>query len=476
MRVLRVLLYITSVGLSLVLLSGGGIYYYLTKDLPSLSALYDYRPNLITKVYSHDGQVIGEFYIERRIVVSMTRMPRHLIDAFLAAEDSNFFEHEGVDYPSVLRALYKNIIAGRIVQGGSTITQQVARSFFLTPERRIARKVKEAVLAYRIENNLSKDDILHLYLNQIYLGNGAYGVQAAAETYFGKDVEELTVAESALLATLPKAPSKYSPYTNPELSKERHEFVLTRMLEEGYITREVADVALNEPLKLKPKEIRSLWVGPYFTEDVRRYIEENYGEDLLYKGGLKVYTTMDVDIQKAANEAVDYGLRAHDKRRGYRGPVMSLGSIEGIEYFREEAAKELLERPLEVGKIYQGVITETNWEDRTLTVGIGEATGIVTQLDMDWASLYNPTEDPEGGVTVELSSIFNIGDVLEVMVKALPEEESTPIPLRLEQEPVAQAALLAMEPETGYVKAMVGGADFSKLHACLHSHRLPARI
>jgi penicillin-binding protein 1A len=442
MRILRVLLYITGAGLLLALLSGGGIYYYLTKDLPSLNALYDYRPNLITKAYSHDGQVIGEFYIERRIVVSLSRMPRHLVDAFIAVEDANFFEHEGVDYLSIMRALYKNITAGRIVQGGSTITQQVARSFFLTPERRISRKIRETILAYRIEKNLSKEDILHLYMNQIYLGNGAYGVQAAAENYFGKNVEELSVAESALFAGLPKAPSRYSPYTNPELAKKRHEFVLTRMLEEGYITREQADEALNEPLGLKPKAIRSLWVGPYFTEHIRRYIEEKYGEDLLYKGGLHVYTTMDVELQKAANKAVDYGLRAHDKRRGYRGPVMTLTSKYDIESFREEGAKKLLERPLEVGKIYRAVITGLNWEDKSLTVGLGNYQGFITRPDMAWARLYNPTHDPDGAVKVALESIFNIGDLVEVRVKALPEDESDPIPLRLEQGPLAQGALL----------------------------------
>jgi penicillin-binding protein 1A len=276
-------------------------------------------------------------------------------------------------------------------------------------------------------------------MNQIYLGNGAYGVQAAAENYFGKNVEELSVAESALFAGLPKAPSRYSPYTNPELAKKRHEFVLTRMLEEGYITREQADEALNEPLGLKPKAIRSLWVGPYFTEHIRRYIEEKYGEDLLYKGGLHVYTTMDVELQKAANKAVDYGLRAHDKRRGYRGPVMTLTSKYDIESFREEGAKKLLERPLEVGKIYRAVITGLNWEDKSLTVGLGNYQGFITRPDMAWARLYNPTHDPDGAVKVALESIFNIGDLVEVRVKALPEDESDPIPLRLEQGPLGSA-------------------------------------
>lgn len=461
MRVLKTLLYITGAGLLLALVVGGGTYYYLTKDLPSLNAIYEYRPNLITKVYARDGQVIGEFYIERRIVVSLSRMPRHLIDAFIAAEDAHFYKHEGVDYLSIMRALYKNIHAGKIVQGGSTITQQVARSFFLTPERKISRKIREAVLAYRIEKNLSKEDILHLYMNQIYLGNGAYGVQAAAETYFGKNVEGLTLAEAALLAALPKAPSRYSPYTNPELAKGRQEFVLTRMLEEGLISREEADTALNEPFKLKPKEIRSLWVGPYFTEHIRRYIEDVYGEDLLYKGGLQIYTSMDVDQQKLANSAVTFGLRSHDKRRGYRGPVIKLTSREQIEVFRYKTANKLEKRPLEAGKIYQGVITELNWKEKFVTVGLGELTGIITKPDMAWASLYNPTGDPGGGEKVPLENVFSVGDVIDVMVKAIPEDETRPIPLRLEQEPLAQAALLAMEPGTGYVTAMVGGGDYS---------------
>ncbi len=461
MRVLKTLLYITGAGLLLSLVAGGGTYYYLTKDLPSLNAIYEYRPNLITKVYARDGQVIGEFYIERRIVVSLSRMPRHLIDAFIAAEDAHFYKHEGVDYLSIMRALYKNIHAGKIVQGGSTITQQVARSFFLTPERKISRKIREAVLAYRIEKSLSKEDILYLYMNQIYLGNGAYGVQAAAETYFGKNVEGLTLAEAALLAALPKAPSRYSPYTNPELAKGRQEFVLTRMLEEGLISREEADTALNEPFKLKPKEIRSLWVGPYFTEHIRRYIEDVYGEDLLYKGGLQIYTSMDVDQQKLANSAVTFGLRSHDKRRGYRGPVIKLTSREQIEVFRYKTANKLVKRPLEAGKIYQGVITEVNWKDTFVTVGLGELTGIITKPDMAWASLYNPTGDPEGGEKVPLENVFSVGDVIDVMVKAIPEDETRPIPLRLEQEPLAQAALLAMEPGTGYVTAMVGGGDYS---------------
>ncbi|MEE9614602.1 MAG: PBP1A family penicillin-binding protein [Thermodesulfobacteriota bacterium] len=458
----KIVLY-SMAGLALAsLLAGLGTFFYLTRDLPSMRSLVDYTPNLITKVYSQDEQTVGEFYIERRIVVSFASIPRHTINAFLAAEDAKFFEHKGVDYRSIMRALYKNILAGRIVQGGSTITQQVARSFFLSPARKISRKIREAVLAYRIEKHLTKEEILHLYLNQIYLGNGAYGVQAASENYFGKDVQELDLAESALLAILPKAPSRYSPYTNPELAKQRQELVLTRMLEEGFTTREVAEEAINRPLKLKPKRTKSMWAGPYFTEHVRRYIEEKYGEDLLYKGGLQVYTTMDVEMQKAANDAVRRGLRAHDKRRGYRGAAVSLKSAEEIEALREETDKKLSKRPLEIGGIYRAVITDVDKKGRRLKVDIGSRKGVIEHRDMAWAGLYNPTTDPDGGKDVKLQTIFNVGDVVEVMVRGLPETESSPIPLKLEQEPLAQAALLAMEPETGYVKAMVGGGDFSK--------------
>ncbi len=462
MRYLRIFLIATAVLFAAGLVAGAGVYLYFTRDLPDLTRLHDYHPNLITRVYASDGQVIGEFYIERRIVVPINRMPKHLINAMLAAEDSKFYEHEGIDYMGIFRAFYKNLKAGRIVQGGSTITQQVAKSFFLSSEKKLSRKIREAIMAYRIEKQLTKDEILHLYLNQIYFGNGAYGVEAASETYFGKNVEDINLAEAALLAGLPKAPSRYSPYANPELAKQRQEFILKRMLEEGFITLDEAEKALNEPLKLKPKRIRTLWVAPYFTEYVRRYVEEKYGEDLLYKGGLNVYTTLDVNLQKAANEAVSYGLRRHDKRRGYRGPVMTLKTIEGIESFREETQRKLEKRPLSVGKIYKGVVIEIDDKAKSLKVALGRYDGIIRYADMAWAKNYNPTQDPKGGKTVDPIRLFNIGDVIEVMVKALPEDASSPIPLKLEQEPLAQAALLAIEPESGYVRALVGGADFSK--------------
>lgn len=439
-----------------------GIYLYFTIGLPSVVALKDYQPNLVTKAYSKDGELIGEFYIERRVVVPLAKMPTHLIDAFLAAEDAKFFEHEGVSYSSIIRAFYKNLKAGRIVQGGSTITQQVARSFFLTKEKKLSRKIREVFMAYRIEKYLSKEEILNLYLNQIYLGNGAYGVQAAADTYFGKSVEELNVAESALLAALPKAPSTYSPYINFDRAKERQEFVLDRMVAENFLPAGASIQAADQELKLKPREVKSLWTGPYFTEHIRRYIEEKYGDELLYRGGLNIYTTMDLNLQKVANEAVDFGLRAYDKRRGYRGPVAELSTVEEIDEFRAEMETALESSPLVLDGIYKGVVLSVEKKAKSLHVAIGAGSGVIKWKDLQWARVYNPEAAPDGEEVDDPLAHFKTGDVVNVRVKELPKEDGDPIQLSLEQEPLVEAALLAIEPETGYVRAMVGGSDFSK--------------
>ncbi len=438
------------------------LYLYFASTLPPLNSLQEYNPNIITKVYSNDGQIIGEFYIERRIVVPFQKIPPRLIKAFLAAEDAMFYEHKGIDYWSILRAFYRNIEAGKIVQGGSTITQQVAKSFFLTPERSLSRKIKEALLANRIEKNLSKDDILYLYLNQIYLGNGAYGVQAASEIYFGKDVGNINLAEAALLAGLPKAPSKYSPYHYPDIARQRQEYVLRRMLEEGFIAREDEEKALRYSIKLKPKEIRSLWVGPYFTEHVRRYIDEKYGEDLLYRGGLQIYTTLDVEKQKAANEAVAFGLMEYEKRRGFRGTADQLTEQEDIDEFIAKSDAELNGEQLKPEKVYEGLVTGVDIREQYFTVAIGKYMAQLTFEDAAWAKLYNPTDNPDEGKHQELTQIIKKGDIIKVAVKSIPEDNKEPIQVTLEQEPLVNASLIAIEPGTGYVKAMVGGADFAK--------------
>src|SRR4030043_1574579 len=258
-------------------------FFYFTHDLPSIEALKNYKPSTVTKIFSDEGDVIGEYFNEKREVVSLDRVPSFLIQAFVAGEDARFFHHKGLDYLAILRALFRNIFSGEIVQGGSTITQQVVKSLLLSPEKSYKRKIREAILAYKIEKYLSKEEILHLYLNQIYLGHGAYGVAVAAENYFGKPVEELNLAESALLAGLPQAPSKYSPHQHPEQAKKRQIYILNRMVEEGFISYAESLMALQAPIKIKGKQNPSFEKAPHFVEHVRRYVEERYGKNGLYK-------------------------------------------------------------------------------------------------------------------------------------------------------------------------------------------------
>jgi len=436
-----------------------GFYIYLAKTLPDLDALQNYQPNLVTRVYSDDGSMIGEFYIERRVIVPIDQIPKHLKEAFLAAEDAEFYQHEGISYVGIMRAFYKNISAGKIVQGASTITQQVARGFFLTPQKKIIRKIKEMMLARRIEKRFSKSEILSLYLNQIYLGNGAYGVQAASQTYFDKDIKDLDLAESALIAGLPKAPSRYSPYVNFILSKKRQEFILQRMVEERFITSDEADFAKAETITLKPYITKSLWVGPYFTEHIRRYIEEKYGDDTLYKSGLSIFTTLNVDLQKAANKAVKKGLRDFDRRRGYRGPLRSIIDEDEAQAFLDDLIHKRRKAPFKTGDMVKGIITAIDKKTRRIEVNLGDRTGYMNRWGYRWARLYNPDSKPEGTIVPNPLSLFNVGDVL--LLRVGKASSKGPMRLTLEQTPLVQASLLAMDPETGYIKAMVGGSDFS---------------
>ncbi|MFZ5569009.1 MAG: penicillin-binding protein 1A [Thermodesulfobacteriota bacterium] len=316
-RLFRITLFLFFVSLLIGGAAFAVFFHHIQKDLPQITSLKDYRPSLITTVYSDDGRKIGEFFKERRIVVPLSQIPERLIKAFVAAEDARFYQHEGIDLISVVRAMFKNIEAGAIVQGGSTITQQVTKSFLLTPERSYTRKIKEAILSYRIDKLFSKDEILYLYLNQIYLGHGAYGVQAAAENYFGKSVAELGLAECALLAGLPQAPSKYSPLRNPELAKKRQIYVLNRMLAEGFITNIEATEAINTNLDIKPR--RNLYIEnvPFYTEHVRQYVEKKFGADMLYTAGLTIHTAVNIEMQKAAQDEIALGLAELAKRHGY---------------------------------------------------------------------------------------------------------------------------------------------------------------
>ncbi len=310
-------LYITTAILLIVLIPVIGIaaaYIYFSYDLPRISSLKDYRPPLVTELYSVDGELMGEFFIEKRYILQLEDISPLFVEAIIAAEDDTFFEHKGIDFWSILRAAFKNLRSFEIKQGGSTITQQIVKSLLLTPERSFARKIKEAILARRIEHYLSKDDILTLYLNQIYFGHGAYGVEAAAQVFFGKSNRDLNLAEVSLLAGLPKAPSNYSPFRNFTGAKQRQSYVLTRMVQQGYITLGEKVEVENVSLEFTASERINNVKAPYFVEHIRRAIERTYGADYLYKEGLRIETSLDMHMQEAAQQAVARGVAAYEKR------------------------------------------------------------------------------------------------------------------------------------------------------------------
>jgi len=454
-------------------LAGIGVYFYLSNNLPQISSLTEYHPPIITTVYSDDGRKIAEFFEERRIIQPLDQIPQELINAFIAAEDSRFYKHKGIDFYSIIRAFFKNLEAGTIVQGGSTITQQVTKSFLLTPEKSYTRKLKEAILAYRIDKAFNKTEILYLYLNQIYLGHGAYGVEAAAENYFGKSAQDLNLAECAILAGLPQAPSKYSPFRYPERAKQRQIYVLNRMVDEGFITNIEATEAINTPVEIKPRRNWYIEEIPYYTEQVRRYVEEKYGRDMLYNQGLKIYTAANIEMQKIAEEEVEKGLYELDKRQGYRGPEKHL-TPEEIEAFSKTVQSGLEDHPLEVGQTLKGVVIKVDDSQKIVTVRTGNALGQITIEDMEWARKPDP-EVAYFETKVKLpSEALRIGDVILVKVKAKIKDADL-WQLTLEQEPVAQAALLCLEAETGFVKVIVGGRDFrdSQFNRAFQSRRQP---
>ena len=454
-------------------LAGVGVYFYISKDLPHINSLTEYHPSIITNVYSDDGRKIAEFFKERRIIKPLDEMPAALINAFIAAEDSRFYKHQGIDFYSIVRAFFKNLEAGTIVQGGSTITQQVTKSFLLTPERSYTRKLKEAILAYRIDKAFNKDEILYLYLNQIYLGHGAYGVEAAAENYFGKTVKDLNMAECAILAGLPQAPSKYSPFKYPERAKQRQIYTLNRMVDEGFISNIQATEAINTAVEIKPRRNWYIEEIPYYTEQVRRYVEEKYGRDILYTQGLKIYTAASIEMQKIAQEEVEKGLYDLDKRQGFRGPLKILAPEE-IETFSRTIQSELEDNSLQAGQTIKGVVIKVDDKNKTVTVRIGNFLGQIALEDMEWARKPDLEIAYYETKVKHPSEALAAGDVIAVKIKEK-IEDSDLWQLALEQEPVAQAALLCLEAETGFIKAMVGGRDFrdSQFHRALQSRRQP---
>ncbi len=449
------------------------VYFYLSKDLPKISSLTDYHPSIITEIYSDDNRKIAELYHERRVVVPLSEMPDMLIEAFIASEDARFYKHQGVDFFSIVRAFIKNLEAGEIVQGGSTITQQVTKSFFLSPERSYNRKIKEAILAYRIDKTFSKQEILYLYLNQIYLGHAAYGVEAASENYFGKSAKELNLAECAILAGLPQAPSRYSPFRFPEKAKQRQIYVLNRMVAEGYITNIQATSAINVQLDIQPRRNWYIEKVPFYTEHVRRYIEKKYGPEILYREGLKIYTCVNIEMQKYAREEIEKGLKALDKRQGYRGPLKHLRKEE-IEAFSKELQIEFDETPIEKGNTVEGVVIKVDNKNDTTTIRLGDARGVIEIADMDWARKPNPDIPYRENAVKHPGRVLKEGDVILVKLKDK-NKDSELWSLALEQIPKAEGALLCLEAGTGHVKAMIGGRDAreTQFNRAIQSRRQP---
>ncbi|MCX7913437.1 MAG: PBP1A family penicillin-binding protein [Thermodesulfovibrionales bacterium] len=439
----------------LVLLLGSivGAYFALAEGIPAISELRKYRYIEGTKVYADDDTLIGEFKIDKGIYVTYEKFPPHLINAVVAVEDSRFWTHKGIDYIGIARALITDILHASIKQGGSTITQQLAKIMFLSPEKTLKRKIKEAHLAIKLEKELSKKEILELYLNKVYFGHGAYGIEMASRLYFGKSVSQINLPEAALLAGLIKAPNAYSPFNNLIKAKERQEVVLARMEAEGYITSAQRENYKRHPIVLSSLRFEKE-ANNYFLEYIRQQLEQKYGEDIVYKKGLKVYTTLNKNAQISAQRALQEGLREIDKRKGWRGPI-------GYKELKSEP-KDIFTKPsisITKGEISTGIVLSVNPKEAIIsTRGI---TGRLSLEDSLWASNVLDVKTGKNRTikNFKLTDILKRGDVIYVKVKSV---EKNNITLSLEQDPEIEGALVAIDPETGYIKAMIGGFSFSK--------------
>jgi penicillin-binding protein 1A len=448
-----VVLAIIGAGASLYLLHRYG------RDLPDYRQLADYQPPTVTRIHAGDGRLMAEYAHEKRIFVPVEAIPRRLIQAFLAAEDKNFYQHPGIDPLSIVRAVFTNLERlrdDRRPVGASTITQQVAKNFLLSSEVSLRRKAQEALLAFRIERAFTKDQILELYLNQIYLGVGSYGVAAAALNYFDKSLDELTVAEAAFLAGLPKAPSWYHPDRQPEAAKARRDWVIGRMLDLGYIAAADAEQAMAQPLVMRRRAPTEMVTADFFTEEVRRRLVEEHGEAFLYQGGLSIRTTLSPALQAVADRALRKGLIAYDRRYGWRGPATRLPSAESW-------PSQLVE--LDQGGGLEGWQLAVVLEAATDGAVIGLADGSRAELPlaaMTWARAATGTEQLGPEVSAA-DQVVAPGDVVWVEPLA-PEGAEAGVPLRyaLRQSPEVEGAVVALDPHTGRVLALSGGFSYAR--------------
>ena len=474
----------------LAAIAGAIAYAVFSRGLPSTEWATHYRPPIVTEVWSGDQQLAGEFYNERRRVVSYQRVPKKLVQAFVASEDKDFFDHPGVSFTGLARALFRTyVLRSRRIEGGSTLTQQTAKAIISSAEGAkaarvrkgmagVRRKIREFILTRRLENHFTKEQILNLYLNEVYLGHHAYGVQAAAENYFRKNVWELTLPEMALIAGLPQAPSAYSPFTNPEAAKHRRKYVLGRMLAEGMISQAEHDDAEKAEVTAYPVEDIFRETAPYVTEHVRRDVVARYGNERLLNDGLKIFMTVDLERERDAIAATLKGILAVDKRQGYRGPLTHLPEKEWAGFEQKEQAwldREGADEEAEEGEegsatSGKGVVAAlvTSVEKDVAQVSVGKTHGKLPIEQAYWARKPNPELNAKEIKITKLKGVFEPGDVILVR-RATPKKDkkgkiidSQKGVYALEQDPKIQGALISMDPQSGYVLAMIGGYDFEK--------------
>jgi len=436
----RTYLYL-AIALFLAAISGASFGRYLRFDLPDVSALADYSPPVMSRVSAADGTIVATFAEQRRLMIEYRDIPQNFRQALIATEDSNFMWHTGVDLKSIARAAWNDLRHLKLEQGASTLTQQLARNLFLHPEKTIRRKMQEAMLALEIERQYTKQEILRFYCNQIYMGHGRYGLEAASRYYYNKQAIELSLTEAATLAGLIQRPEHLSPLKNPPRAMERRNHVLRRMVIEGYITERAAAEARQLPLDAVPR-VRSENPAPYFVEQVRRWLQENYGSSSVYKEGFEIHTTLDPLLQSFANRAMDLGLRQLDKRQGWRGVTQRIAD-------GEEAA--LYESPswtdgIEIGRVYDAVVLALEGKRAWLRVGPYSAMLEPEQFAWTKRKLAGELCEP--------------GDILRVRLLGIDDEGNAS--LSLEQEPVVEAALVALDPSSGEIRALVGGFDFER--------------
>ena len=418
-----------------------GLLLVYTTDLPQVEALEAYRPSSITELYDDHGRVIGSFALQRRVVAGYDDFSPLLRDALVSIEDKDFYTQSGINFWRIVGAAYRDIQSGGRVQGASTLTMQLARNLFLSPDRSFHRKVQETMLAIQIERRFTKPQIFTLYANQIFLGHGVYGFEAASEFYFGKPARKLTLPEAALLAGLPKGPSVYSPISRPDKAMKRRNLVINAMLEDGKITATQAEEARSAPLELHLQHDPNS-LAPYFVEEVRRYLENKYGADQVHEGGLKVYTSLDVDLQKSANQAVLGGLAVYERRHGWKGHLENIGT--------DTSAMEKYQHPdwdgePEANGYVHALVTSSGVG--IATVKFGRYTAAMSQADVAWT---------QG----KIQNLLQTGDICYVKILSLNANGAARV--SLEQDSGAQGALVAIDNTTGGIAAMVGGRDFNE--------------